>query len=316
MLDIREDEPIWVEKYRPRKLKDVILPKQLKQTLQSHIDNGFIPNLTFAGPPGVGKTTAAMAMMEELGFDVYFINSSLKGNIDTLRTDITDFASAVSFSGKRKYIILDEADYLNPNSTQPALRGVIEEFSRNCGFTLTCNYPGRLLEAITSRCPVVRFDIPANEREELAMEFFVRIQAILKAEGVEYDEEVVAQTILANFPDWRKTINLLQQSIKNDKIVAGLNQGLTNDLIPTLYGYLKDSDFKKVREWCAEHSGEHPRDIFRSLYDHGDAFLTPSGMAQLAITLNKYEYNAAFVANQEINLVAAMVEIMTEAEFQ
>lgn len=316
MIEVRDDEVLWVEKYRPQKLKDVILPTKLKQTLQGHIDNGFIPNLTFAGPPGVGKTTAAGAMFQELGFDVYFINSSLKGNIDTLRTDITDFASAVSFSGKRKYILLDEADYLNPNSTQPALRGVIEEFSRNCGFILTCNYPGRLLEAITSRCPVVRFDIPNDERETLAMEFFGRIQDILKAEGVAYDEAVVAQTILSNFPDWRKTINILQQSIKNDKIAAGINQGLTNDHIPTLYGFLRNSDFKKVREWCAEHSGEHPRDIFRGLYEHADGFLSPSGIAQLAITLNKYEYNAAFVANQEINLVAAMVEIMTEAEFQ
>lgn len=316
MIDIREDEPLWCEKYRPQKIADVILPKELKAILQGYVNDGLVPNLILSGGPGVGKTTAARAMFTEMGVDYYFINSSMNGNIDTLRTDIADFASSVSFSGKRKYVLLDEADYLNPNSTQPALRGVIEEFSRNCGFLLTCNYPIRLLEALRSRCPVVEFSVPVDEREPLAVEFFSRICQILKMEGIKFSEAVVAAIIEQHFPDWRKIINTLQNSVKDRSIGTGALAMISDEDIRKLYGYLKSSNFGKVREWCAQYGSDHPKDLFRSLYGMAADYLELSGQAQLAISINKYEYNAAFVANQEINLVAAMVEIMTECEFK
>lgn len=313
---IREDEPLWVERYRPQKIADVILPKGLKQTLQGYVDDKLVPNLILSGGPGVGKTTAAKSMFAELGADFYFINSSMKGNIDTLRTDLSDYASAVSFTGKRKYVLLDEADYLNPNSTQPALRGFIEQFSGNCGFVLTCNYPTRLLEAITSRCPVIEFAIPVDERESLAEQFFVRVQEILKLEGVKYQPEVIAEIITQYFPDWRKIINILQNSVKDKKIGTGALATVSDAEVRKLYGFLKAANFDKVRGWCAQYGTDHPKDLFRSMYGMSGEYLEPAGQAQLTITLNRHEYNAAFVANQEINLVAAMVEIMTDAEFK
>lgn len=316
MIDVRDDEPLWCEKYRPQKVRDTILPKTLKEKLQGYVDDGLVPNITMNGGPGVGKTTAARSMFTELKADYYFINSSMNGNIDTLRTDISDFASSVSFTGRRKYVLLDEADYLNPNSTQPALRGVIEEFSRNCGFLLTANYAARLIEPLRSRCPPIDFSIPVNERETLAEEFFVRVQEILGLEGIQFQPEVVAEIITQYFPDWRKVLNVLQNSVRDRKIGTGALAVVSDHEIRKLYGYLKKSNFSQVREWAAQHGTDHPKDLFRSLYAMSEEYLTPSGQAQLAVSLNKHEYNAAFVANQEINLVAAMVEIMTEAEFK
>lgn len=312
---MREDEPLWVEKYRPQTVADTILPAELKATLQGYVEQGFIPNAIFAGGPGLGKTTAALAMCNQLKAEYYFINSSMKGNIDTLRTDLADFASSVSFTGGRKYIILDEADNLNPQSTQPALRGFIEQFSRNCGFILTCNYPARILDAIKSRCPVIDFTIPSEERADLAYEFFTRIKEILKLEQVEFSEEAVAEIIQRHFPDWRKILNIVQHKTRQNKVSAGLNI-LSDDEVIKLMGLLKNSEFTKVREWCAEHGTDNPKDLFQTMYNLSTEHLTPMGQAQLALTLNKYEYNAAFVANQEINLVAAMVEIMTDVDFK
>jgi DNA polymerase III delta prime subunit len=313
---IEEDEPLWVEKYRPHNVASVILPKKLKQNLQSYVDAGFIPNLIFSGPPGIGKTTVAKAMLDELGLDYFFINSSLKGNIDTLRTDIVDFASAVSFNGKRKYVVMDEADYLNATSTQPALRGVIEEFSRNCGFIMTCNFPARLLEAITSRCPIVEFMIPSDEMVPLAGEFLQRMDMILHAEKVQFNPQTIANIIERNFPDWRRTINTIQNLVKDGSISDVLPSSVTKSDLDDLWNHLKNSDFKKVRIWCSDYGLKPPKELFRILYDLSDQYLTAKGQAQLVLTLAKYEYNSAFVANQEINLVAAMVEIMVECEFK
>ena len=312
---IKNDEPLWCEKYRPQTVADTILPKALKATFQSYVDEGFIPNITLTGGPGVGKTTAAMAALTELGAEYYFINSSMKGNIDTLRTDLAEFASSVSFTGGRKYILMDEADYLNAQSTQPALRGFIEMFSRNCGFILTCNFPSRLLEAILSRCPVIDFAIPAEEKIDLATQFFMRMQEILEREKVEYDEAEIAAVLEYNFPDWRKMINILQNSTKNKKITTDISI-VSDDDIKKLFRLLKEQDFTKTREWCAEHGNSHPADLFKVMYGFSNEFMSPMGQAQLALTISKYEYNAAFVANQEINLVAAMVEMMTECEWK
>lgn len=316
IMDIREDEPLWVEKYRPQKISDTILPKEIKQILKGYVKDGMIPNIIFSGGPGVGKTTAAKAMFAEMDADYFFINGSMKGNIDTLRTEVSDFASSVSFTGRRKYVLLDEADYLNPNSTQPALRGFIEEFSKNCGFVLTVNFASRLIEPLHSRCPVLEFVIPMDERQTLAGEFFERVQKILAREKVKSNPAVVAEIITRFFPDWRKVLNVLQNSIKNSTLDTGALITISDEETRKLFGFLKSSNFHKVREWAAQHGTDHPKDLFRVMYGISGDFLSPSGQAQIAVSLNKYEYNAAFVANQEINLVAAMVEIMTECEFK
>lgn len=312
---MNNDEVLWVEKYRPQTVRETILPKKLKETFQGYVDAGFIPNLILAGSPGVGKTTAAKAMLTEMGFEFYFINGSMKGNIDTLRVDVADFASSVSFNGKRKYVLFDEADYLNPNSTQPALRGFMEEFSNNCGFILTCNFPARIIDSIHSRCGgTIDFTIPDDEKQTLAFEFFTRVQEILKAESIKYYEGNVAWVIERYFPDWRKVLNSLQNCVKNNEITQDRLKGLDDDDIREVFGFLKNKEFSKLREWSAQNGTGHPRDIFHSLYRLGDEYLTPAGHAQSAILINKYEYNAAFVANQEINLVAALLSIMTECE--
>lgn len=313
----RKEETLWVERYRPSTIADIILPKKLKATMQGYVDDGFVPNAIFSGPPGVGKTTAAKALFNQLGLDYYFVNSSLNGGIATLRDDIIDFASASSiFTGKRKYVLMDEADYLNPQSTQPALRGVIEEFSRSCGFVLTCNFPARMMDAIVSRCPVIDFSIPPAEMPELVGEFYNLLEQILRWEKVEYKSNVVIDVIERNFPDWRKILNVLQHMAKNGQINDILASRATRNDIDHLWKFLKDSDFKKVREWCSNNGTEHPRELFRDLYEMSDQYLSLKGQAQLALSLNKYEYNAAFVANQEINLVAAMVEVMVDCEFK
>lgn len=309
-MHIKKDEPLWVEKFRPQTVAETILCKAVKEKLQGYAANGLIPNVIFAGGPGVGKTTAARAIFSEIKADFYFINGSMRGTIDTLRTDIADFASSVSLSGGRKYVLLDEADYLNPNSTQPALRGFIEEFSKNCGFILTCNYPTRIIEPLHSRCPLIDFYIPAEEREEMAYLFFQRAQEILDHEKVKAEPEVLASVITKFFPDWRKVLNILQNSVKDGTISSESLQSASDEEIRKVFQFIKDKNFTKIREWAAQHGTDHPKDLFRTMYDLSPELLTPTGQATLALTANKYEYNAAFVANQEINLVAAMVELM------
>ena len=314
MLTNVKDEVLWVEKYRPQKVSEAILPVAIKKQLQEYVDKDFIPNLIMSGGPGVGKTTAAMAMFNEMGIDFFFINGSLKGGIDTLRTEISEFASSVSFTGKRKYVLLDEADYLNANSTQPALRGFMEEFSKNCGFILTCNYSARLIPALHSRCSSIEFVASSDEQAELCYEFFGRAMEILKAEGVSVQPELLGEIITKHFPDWRKVLNVLQGSVKDGKISNNSLVSISQTEMHKAFKLLKEQSFSKIREWCAIHGQEHPKDVFSSMYAISDGYLKPPGQAQLALTINKYEYHAAFVANQEINLIAAMVEIMTECE--
>lgn len=312
LISVLNDEPLWVEKYRPRTIAETILPIRLKQQLQGYIDDGFIPNVIFSGGPGVGKTTAAKAMFNEMKTDYFFINGSMKGNIDTLRTEVSDFASSVSFTGRRKYVLLDEADYLNANSTQPALRGFMEEFSNNCGFILTCNYAARIIEPLHSRCAHMEFVIPPDERDVMAYEFFTRIMEILKLENIECNPQYVADVIKGMFPDWRKILGTIQSLVKNGKFGSNPLAQIGSEEIQKLYKMLKESNFSKVREWCAYHGTDHPKDLFRSIYAMSSDYMTPAGQAALAVILNRHEYNAAFVANQEINLVAAMSKIMVE----
>lgn len=307
---------LWVEKYRPKTINDTVLPSDIKSAFQQFVDQGSIPNLLLTGGPGVGKTTAARAMLEQLDCDYIVINGSLKGNIDTLRNDIQQFASSVSFSGGRKYVILDEADYLNPQSTQPALRNFMEEFSKNCGFILTCNFKNRIIEPLHSRCSVVDFKIPTKEKPKLAAQFFKRACSVLDNESVEYDQKVVVELIQKHFPDWRRILNELQRYGATGKIDSGILVNLSDEGFKKLVGYLKDKNFTDVRKWVGENADNEPTVVFRKLYDHASEIMTKSSIPQLVLILSEYQYKHAFAADHEINLVACLTHIMMECEWQ
>jgi DNA polymerase III delta prime subunit len=307
---------LWVEKYRPKKIVDTILPAELKDTFQKFVDQGSVPNLILAGPPGVGKTTVAKAMLEELGCDYVVINGSMNGNIDTLRNDILNFASSVSLVGGRKYVILDEADYLNPNSTQPALRNFMEEFSRNCGFILTCNFKGRIIEPLQSRCSVIDFKVSRSDISKLASQFFKRVTNILGDEGVSYDQAVVAEVIKKHFPDWRRVLNELQRYSASGKIDTGILTKLEEVSLRELIKLMKDKDFTSIRKWVGENSDVDQGVVYRRLYDTAAEFLKPNYVPALVLLIGKYQYQAAFAADHEINLAACLVEMMMELDFK
>jgi len=307
------EEFLWVQKYRPRTVSDTILPKDLKDTFQKFVDDKNVPNLLLSGRAGVGKTTIARAMLDELGADYIVINGSMNGNIDTLRVDIQNFASTVSFMGGRKYVILDEADYLNANSTQPALRNFMEEFSKNCGFILTCNFANRIIEPLHSRCSVINFNINAADRPKLAAQFFKRTLGILDAENVQYDQKAVAELINTYFPDWRRVLNELQRYAATGKIDAGILRNKGSESIEQLISMMKEKRFNDVRKWIAENSDIDSATLYRSMYDMLPTKInSTSSIANAIIVLAEYEYKEAFVANPEINRAAAMATLMAE----
>lgn len=307
------EEFLWVQKYRPRTVDEAILPKELKDTFQKFVDDKNVPNLLLSGRAGVGKTTVARAMLDELGADYIVINGSMNGNIDTLRVDIQNFASTVSFSGGRKYVILDEADYLNANSTQPALRNFMEEFSKNCGFILTCNFANRIIEPLQSRCSVVNFSINTSDRPKLAAQFFKRVLTILDTEHVEYEQKAVAELINTYFPDWRRVLNELQRYAATGRIDSGILRNKGSESIETLIGLLKDKRFSDVRKWVGENSDIDSSTLYRALYDIlPTKIVSTSSIANAIIILAEYEYKEAFVANPEINRAAAMATLMAE----
>lgn len=310
------DDVLWVERYRPRTISDTILPAQLKETFQEFVNKKEVPNLLLTGRAGTGKTTVAKAMLEELGCDYIVINGSLNGNIDTLRNDIKSFASSVSLSGGRKYVILDEADYLNPNSTQPALRNFIEEFSKNCGFILTCNFKNRIIEPLHSRCSVVEFKIPKEDKQKLAAQFFNRVLNILSTEKIDFDKKVVAEVISKYFPDYRRTLNELQRYSATGKIDSGILSNQKEETLKEILEYLKNKNFTNVRKWVGENSDVDATSFFRSIYDVASDVLKPSSIPQLVLILADYQYKAAFVADHEINITACLTEIMVECEFK
>ena len=309
------EEFLWVEKYRPKTVSETILPDELKKTFQQFVDNKNIPNLLLAGGPGVGKTTIAKAMLDELECDYIVINGSLSGNIDTLRNDIMQFASSMSLVGGRKYVILDEADYLNPNSTQPALRNFMEEFSKNCGFIMTCNFKNRIIDPLQSRCSVIDFKIDKSVRDKLAVSFMKRVRGILETERVQSDDKVVAELIIKFFPDWRRVLNELQRYSATGKIDSGILSSLSDNNFKVLVGHLKSKNFTEMRKWVASNLDNEPVVLFRHIYDHSNTLMNKGSVPQLVLTIADYQYKSAFVADQEVNMVACLTQLMAECEW-
>jgi len=307
---------LWVEKYRPRKVEDTILPKPLKEVFTKIVQSGELPNMLFTGTAGLGKTTVARALCDELGYDYIVINGSEEGNIDTLRGKIKRFASTVSLSGDLKVVILDEADYLNPQSTQPALRGFIEEFSNNCRFILTCNFKNRIIEPLHSRCGVYEFNTTKKEMQTLCADFFVRLIHILESEEVTFNKDLIAQLIMKHAPDWRRVINECQRySIGGQLETTVLNNDVSGNY-SILFKALKDKDFKKMRSWVAQNVDIDVSSIFRELYDNMYDHVEPSSIPQLVLILADYQYKNAFVADHELNVVACMTEVMANVSFK
>ena len=307
---------LWVEKYRPTTVDECILPSNLKQTFKQFVKDKKIPNLILSGGAGVGKTTIANAMINEIGATSMMINGSEESGIDILRTKIKNFASTSSLEGGRKYLILDESDYLNPQSTQPALRGFMEEFHKNCGFILTCNYKNRLIEPLHSRCGSIDFKITKKEKPQLANAFFKRVKNILEQESIKYDEKVVAELINKYFPDWRRTLNEMQKYSASGQIDSGILVNLSEVSINELMDALKKKEFTVVRKWIVNNLDNDPNRMYRLVYDSLYNYLDGSTIPHAVLIIGKYSYQSAFVADQEINMLACMTELMSTVKFK
>ena len=306
---------LWVEKYRPETIDDCVLPVLTKNVFLSIVDNDEIPNLLLTGSPGSGKTTVAKALCNQLGIDWLMINGSDEGRmIDTLRTTDVNYASTVSLSGGKKVIIIDEADYMNKDSVQPALRGVIEEFSKNCRFIFTCNFKNRIIPALHSRCSVVDFAIGKNDKPTIAMEMLTNIKKMLDAEAVKYEEKVLADLVLKYFPDFRRVINELQKYSLNGIIDSGILKQSSDENFTELFVALKGKDFSGMRKWVAQNiDNDHVR-LFRQIYDNLNGKFQKKSIPPAILIIADYSYKSAFVADQEVNMVACLTEIMMECE--
>ena len=304
---------LWVEKYRPKTINDCILPESLKKVFTQIVKSGEMPNMLFSGTAGLGKTTVAKALCNQLELDYIVINGSEEGNIDTLRGKIKQFASTISLMGGYKVVILDEADYLNAQSTQPALRGFIEEFSNNCRFILTCNFKNRIIEPLHSRCGVYEFNTTKKDMATLCGQFMDRVKNILQSENVDFDEKILADIIIKFAPDWRRVLNELQRQAFNGKI-TGITKNINN--FANLFKHLKSKDFKAMRKWISDNMDIEASAIYRGIYDQMYDYLKPQSIPQIVLILADYQYKQAFVADHELNVVACMTEIMANVEFE
>ena len=309
---------IWVEKYRPKTIEECILPSSIKKTFTEFLNRGEIPNMLLSGPPGIGKTTVAKALCNELGVDFYLINGSDEGRfLDTVRNNAKNFASTVSLSStaKHKVIIIDEADNTG-NDVQLLLRAFIEEFANNCRFIFTCNYKNKILEPLHSRCAVVDFSINGKEKEELMLLFFKRLKSILDTEGVQNEPKVLAKLISKHFPDWRRVLNECQRYSVSGKIDSGILVTFSDVAVNDVVKNLKDKNFPEVRKWVNSNLDNDSNVLLRRVYDSLTEFLDGPSIAAAVLIVAKYQYQSAFVADQEINLLAALTEIMVECEFK
>jgi len=307
---------LWVEEYRPKTIDDCILPQSLKTLFQSFIEKGEISNMLFSGTPGVGKTTVAKALCEQMNCDWIMINGSEEGGIDVLRNKIKNFASTVSLSGGKKVVILDEADYLNPQSTQPALRGFVEEFHKNCRFILTCNFKNRIIEPLHSRFSNIEFKINNKEKPQLQTQLYNRATFILKKQNIEYEDKALIGLITKHFPDFRKLINELQRYSVSGAIDAGILVNISDENLKSLTGHLKAKEFGDMRKWVVNNLDNDPVKIFRKIYDSLNTTLQPETIPHAILIIADYQYKSAFVADQEINLVACLTEIMSQVKFK
>ncbi len=310
------DDFLWVEKYRPQTIDDCILPNHIKKTFKDVVNGGELHNMLLTGTAGTGKTTVARALCNELDLDYLLVNGSEESGIDTLRNKIKQFASTISLQGGYKVVILDEADYLNPQSTQPALRGFIEEFSANCRFILTCNFKNRIIEPLHSRCSVVEFNISKKDSTELCGSFLARCKHILDTEKVDYETPVVAELIMKHMPDWRRVLNELQRYSVSGKIDTGILITLSDVALNDLMEHLKLKNFKLMRQWVADNIDTEPAAIFRKIYDNMADHVEPTSIPQLVLILADYQYKNAFVADHELNIVACCTEIMAGVKFK
>lgn len=310
------NEFLWVEKYRPQTIAEVILPSHIKATFEDIVSGGELHNMLLTGTAGLGKTTVAKALCNELQLDYLLVNGSEEGNIDTLRNKIKQFASTVSLQGGYKVVILDEADYLNPQSTQPALRGFIEEFSGNCRFILTCNFKNRIIEPLHSRCSVIEFNMAKKDMPPLLSDFMKRVEYILDLEKVTYDKQVIADLIMKHMPDWRRVLNELQRYSTSGTIDTGILVSVSETSINDLMLHIKVKDFKRMRQWVADNMDTEPAAIFRKIYDNMYEYIDPKSIPQLVLILADYQYKNAFVADHELNLVACLTEIMAGVQIK
>jgi len=311
------NEFLWCEKYRPQTVDECILPTSLKKTFGEIVTKGEMHNMLFCGTSGLGKTTVARALANQLDLDYMLINSSEKNGIDVLRSEIRQFASSYSLhGGKYKLVILDEADYLNAQSTQPALRGFIEEFSKNCRFIFTCNFKNRIIEPIHSRCAVIDFNTTKKQMAELAAQFMKRLQFILDSEGISYQPKLLAELIMRYAPDWRRVINECQRYSGSGEITSDILVGMSDQNIASLIGYLKTKDFKQMRSWVANNIDVDSSVVFRKIYDGLYDFAQPQSIPGIILALADYQFKSAFVADKELNTVACLTEIMASSQWK
>ena len=310
------NEFLWVEKYRPHTIKDCILPQNIKSTFEDIVNGGELHNMLLTGTAGLGKTTVAKALCNELNVDYLLINGSEESGIDTLRNKIKQFASSISLQGGYKVVILDEADYLNAQSTQPALRGFIEEFSANCRFILTCNFKNRIIDPLHSRCTTIEFNISKAQSAKLCVKFLERCKYILSQEGIQFEEQVLAELIMKHMPDWRKVINELQRYSTSGVIDSGILVSLSEISLNDLMLHLKDKNFKAMRQWVANNIDSEPAAIYRKIYDNMNDYIEPSSVPQAVLILADYQYKNSFVADHELNTVACLTEIMAGVQFK